>query len=42
MNNSVTADTNKTTEIVVNLSEHLLGHGHTVWRDNFYDSPELG
>jgi hypothetical protein len=33
----VTAKTNKTATNVVKLSEHL-GHGHTVWIDNFYNS----
>jgi hypothetical protein len=41
MNQFTTAETNKTAEIVVKLSDHLLGHGHTVWMDNFYNSPEL-
>jgi hypothetical protein len=41
MNQFMTAETNKTAVIVVKLSDHLLGHGHIVWMDNFYNSPEL-
>jgi hypothetical protein len=40
-NQFVSAETNKTTAIVVKLTENLLGQGHTVWMDNFYISPEL-
>jgi hypothetical protein len=29
------------TAIVVKLLENLLGRGHTVWMDNFYNSPDL-
>jgi macrodomain Ter protein organizer (MatP/YcbG family) len=36
----VNAETNKTAAIVVKLTENL-GCGHTVWMDNFYNSPEL-
>jgi hypothetical protein len=35
----VAANTNKTVAIVVKLSEHSLGHEHTVWMDN--SSPDL-
>jgi hypothetical protein len=38
-NQFVTGETNTTAATVVNLLEHLLGHGNTVWRDNFYISP---
>ena len=31
----------KTAAIVLKLLEPLLGHGHTLWMDNFYNSPEL-
>lgn len=41
VNQFVTAETNITEEIVVKLSETLFGHGHTVWMDSFYSSPEL-
>jgi hypothetical protein len=37
----VTAETNNTEEIVVKVSEPLLGHGDTVCMDSFYNSPEL-
>jgi hypothetical protein len=37
----ITADTNKTTAIVLRLVEPLLKHGRTVWMDNFYNSPSL-
>jgi hypothetical protein len=40
-NQFVSAETNKTTAILVKLRENLLGRGHTVWTDNFYNSPEL-
>ncbi|PNF31583.1 hypothetical protein B7P43_G00790 [Cryptotermes secundus] len=40
-NQYVTAETNKTTAIVITLLENLLGRGHTVWMDNFYNSPDL-
>jgi hypothetical protein len=40
-NQFVSAETNKTTAIVVKLTENLLGCGHTVWMDNFHNSPEL-
>jgi hypothetical protein len=39
-NQFVTAETNKSAEIVVKLLENLLGRGHTVWMDNFYNSPD--
>jgi hypothetical protein len=38
MSQFVTAETNKTAEIVVKLLEHLLGHGHTVWMDSWLGS----
>jgi hypothetical protein len=37
----ITADTNKTTAIVLKLVEPLLKQGRTVWMDNFYNSPCL-
>jgi hypothetical protein len=37
----ITADTNKTTAIVLKLVEPLLKQGRTVWMDNFYNSPSL-
>jgi hypothetical protein len=40
-NQFASTETNKTATIVVKLTENLLGHGHTVWMDNFYNSPEL-
>ncbi|XP_021913795.1 piggyBac transposable element-derived protein 4-like, partial [Zootermopsis nevadensis] len=40
-NQFVTAETNKTAAIVVTLLGPLLGRGHTVWMDNFYNSPDL-
>jgi hypothetical protein len=40
-NQFVSAERNKTAAIVVELTENLLGRGHTVWMDNFYNSPEL-
>jgi hypothetical protein len=40
-NQFVSAETNRTAAIVVKLTENLLGCGHTVWMDNFYNSPEL-
>jgi hypothetical protein len=36
----VSAETNKTVAIIGKLTENLLGRGHTVWMDNFYNSPE--
>jgi hypothetical protein len=41
MSQFATAETNKSAEIVVTLLEHLLGHGHTMWLDSFYDSTVL-
>jgi hypothetical protein len=35
----ITADTNKTSAIVLKLVEPLLKQGWTVWMDNFYNSP---
>jgi hypothetical protein len=40
-NQFVNSDTNKTAAIVFKLVEPLLGHGHTLWMDSFYISPEL-
>jgi hypothetical protein len=40
-NQFVSAETNKTTAVVVKLTENLLGRGHTVRMDSFYNSPEL-
>ena len=40
-NQHATSETNKTTAIVVTLLENFLGRGHTVWLDNFYNSPDL-
>jgi hypothetical protein len=37
----ITADTPKTTAIVLKLIEPLLKQGRTVWMDNFYNSPSL-
>jgi hypothetical protein len=37
----ITADTNKTTAIVLKLVQPLLKQGWTVWIDNFYNSPCL-
>jgi hypothetical protein len=37
----VTTAASKTAAIVVKLVEDLLGRGHTVWMDNFYNSPDL-
>jgi hypothetical protein len=41
MNQLVTAEINKTAAIVLELSENLLGHGHTVWMVSCYSSPEM-
>lgn len=41
MNQFVAAETNKIAAIVIKLLEHFLGHGHAVWMDKFYKSPEL-
>ena len=37
----ITPETPKTAAIVLKLLEPLLGRGHTLWTDNFYNSPEL-
>ena len=34
-------ETPETAVVVVKLPETLLSHGHTLWMDNFYNSPEL-
>jgi hypothetical protein len=40
-NKFVNSNTNKTAETVIKLVEYLMDHGHTLWIDNFYNSPEL-
>jgi hypothetical protein len=35
------AEKNKTTTIVVKLIETLLNKRHTIWMDNYYNSPDL-
>jgi hypothetical protein len=40
-NQYVNFDTNKTAATMIKLMEPLLGRGHTLWMDNFYNSPEL-
>ena len=37
----IIADTRKTATIVLKLLELLFGRGHTLWLDNFFNSPEL-
>jgi len=37
----ISGDTNKTAAIVLSLVEPLLKKGHTLWMDNFYNSPAL-
>ena len=37
----ITPETPKTAAIVLKLLEALLSRGHTLWMDNFYNSPEL-
>jgi hypothetical protein len=37
----ITPDTPKTAAIVLELLEPLFGSGHTLWIDNFFNSPEL-
>ena len=37
----ISGDTNKTATIVLSLVEPLLKKGHTLWMDNFYNSPAL-
>jgi len=37
----ITPDTPKTAPIVLELLEPLFGRGHTLWIDNFFNSPEL-
>ena len=37
----ISVDTNKTATIVLSLVEPLLKKGHTLWMDNFYNSPIL-
>jgi hypothetical protein len=37
----IALEMNKTTASVLNLVEPLLDKGHTVWLDNFYNSPVM-
>jgi hypothetical protein len=37
----ITPETPKIASIVLKLLKPLLCHGHTLWKDNFYNSPEL-
>ncbi|XP_021932761.1 piggyBac transposable element-derived protein 4-like [Zootermopsis nevadensis] len=37
----ISEDTNKASAIVLSLAEPLLGRGHTLWMDNFYNAPAL-
>jgi len=37
----ITPDTPKTAAIVLELLEPLFGRGHTLWIDNFFNSPEF-
>ena len=37
----ISGDTNKIAAIVLSLVEPLLEKGHTLWMDNFYNSPSL-
>jgi hypothetical protein len=37
----ITPETPKTAAIELKLLEPFLGRGHTLWMDNFYNSPEL-
>ena len=37
----ITPDTPKTAAVVLELLEPMFGHGHTLWIDNFFNSPEL-
>jgi hypothetical protein len=37
----ITPETPKTATFILKILEPLLGHGHTLWMDNFYDSQEL-
>lgn len=41
MNQFAAADTNKTTAIVVKMSENPLGHGHSVRMYSFYNLSHL-
>ena len=38
---TVSAETVKTTQIVVKLVQPLFGLGHSLWMDNYYNSPDL-
>jgi len=37
----ITPDTPKTAAVILELLEPLFGHGHMLWIDNFFNSPEL-
>jgi len=37
----ITPDTPKTAAVVLELLEPMFGHGHALWIDNFFNSPEL-
>jgi len=37
----ITPETPKTAASVLKILEPLLGHGHTLWMEKFYNSPEL-
>ena len=37
----ITPDTPKTAAVLLELLEPLFGHGHILWIDNFFNSPEL-
>jgi hypothetical protein len=37
----ITPETPKTAVSVLKILESLLGHGHTLWMEKFYNSPEL-
>jgi len=37
----ITPDTPKTAAVVLELLEPVFGLGHTLWIDNFFNSPEL-
>lgn len=37
----VPTEVQKTTQIVIKLVEPLFGVGHTLWMDNYYNSPDL-
>jgi len=37
----ITPDTAKTAAVILELLEPLFGHGHMLWIDNFFNTPEL-